>query len=84
MSQAIYKWHGDLFCSGCIVATMLDHEPWMALEDSMQAEPGLHEEQLDAIAEHFSIDRDQSSDDFPQRVTEITSSICSGCLGWFA
>lgn len=83
MSQAIYRWHGNLFCKGCIVGTMLDHEPWNALEDTIHPTAGLHEHQLQQLADHFGYDRAVPVADFPQRVTEVPQSPCMSCFNWF-
>lgn len=81
MSHAVYRWSDDLFCSGCIVGAMLEHEPWDEL--NLDVYEGQHEEALDEIAEHFNFSRSEPPDNFPQRVVDIPQFICSQCLQWF-
>lgn len=81
MSQAIYKWHGDLFCPGCIIDTMMRYHPWG--NANLEGEAGKHEQQLDLIAKRLKIDRSTAGDDFPVRQTDIVGGFCKTCMNWF-
>lgn len=90
MTHTAYQWHGDLFCEGDIVASLTDHEPWSAWLSAINV-PGDEdaETELDAIAEHFDIDRADEIEcarrNFPVRLTALPDppSFCSACFGWF-
>lgn len=80
MSHAAYKWQGQLFCNGCIVAVMSDSIPAV---EHVECEAGRHEQQLDEMATVLHVDRTTSDDSFPQRVTELPDGLCRYCLLWF-
>ena len=92
MARTAYRWRGDLFCEGDIVDTLLDADPWAAYLDKneVSGDADRAEEDLDAIAEYFSINRrnkaDVEANSFPVRIkgTPVPPDFCAGCLQWFS
>lgn len=92
MTHIPYRWRGELFCEDDIISTLMEYQPWSAwAEDGNEEDPNRVEEQLDDIAEKFSIDRNQPKKvlraaDFPVRLKRPPKppSFCSVCLHWFS
>lgn len=90
MSITAYRWQGDLFCEGDIVAAMTDHEPWSRWllygNDPGDADT---ETELNDLAAMFGINRDDQADveahGFPVILTDPPHppDFCSGCMQWF-
>lgn len=84
----VYRWRGDTFDADCMIVVLGEHEPysdWYSVPKSYDVET-----QLDEIAEHYGVDRDDEEKmlaaDFPipVPVPPLPSGFCSYCLRWFS
>ena len=86
--HAAYKWRGELYCEGDIVAVLTEEFPWHVWRDQ-GGDPAVTdaETELNEIASMFRINRDAPSHvqmtGFPERLGYNHPGFCALCRRWF-
>lgn len=85
MSQVIYEWSGDYFCTDDLIYAMVEHRPWAEWAGDRELSELDTDTALHMMAVHFNINEHSTAArkaaNFPTKVLVPTETIfCAVCL----